>query len=287
MTTWILLCVLLLLAAGAIGYRSRKIRNRLALVYAKITGRLTLTWSDLAVFMILPSDRWRNRLVRRTDKASGDGLTLYQTPLGPFWGGPNDLTNLLPVIEEELISSYERGPVRVRPGDVVLDLGANLGTFVRVALNRGARTVVAFEPESHNIACLERTFADAIAQGRLRIVKAAVWEETKTLHFSGKGLIGQVRDEGVEVPGITIDDAVDNLRLDRVDFIKADIEGAERYALSGASNTISRFHPRMAICTYHLPDDPVVLPQIATKYHNYNVFTFGGYVPNDNRAYFY
>jgi hypothetical protein len=39
-----------------------------------------------------------------------------------------------------------------------------------------------------------------------------------------------------------------------------DIEGSERKALVGATNTIRRFHPRMAICVYHLTDDPVVIP---------------------------
>jgi hypothetical protein len=42
---------------------------------------------------------------------------------------------------------------------------------------------------------------------------------------------------------------VNDLKLPKVDFIKMDIEGAEERALTGASQTLKRFFPRMAIAT--------------------------------------
>lgn len=50
--------------------------------------------------------------------------------------------------------------------------------------------------------------------------------------------------------------------LPRVDSIKADIEGYERYMLMGAQETLRRFAPKLALCTYHLPDDPEVLSEL-------------------------
>jgi hypothetical protein len=41
-----------------------------------------------------------------------------------------------------------------------------------------------------------------------------------------------------------------------------DIKGAERDMLRGATNVLKTFAPKLAICTYHLPDDPEVLEQI-------------------------
>jgi hypothetical protein len=61
---------------------------------------------------------------------------------------------------------------------------------------------------------------------------------------------------------ITLDGFVHENNLEKVDFIKADIEGAERYMLMGAKNVLHDFAPKIAICTYHLPDDPKVLREL-------------------------
>ena len=58
------------------------------------------------------------------------------------------------------------------------------------------------------------------------------------------------------VPVYTLDEIVDTLGLDRVDFIKMDIEGAEPEALKGAERTIVRFKPKLAISVYHLENEP-------------------------------
>ena len=60
----------------------------------------------------------------------------------------------------------------------------------------------------------------------------------------------------------TIDQFVSSNNIEKVDFIKADIEGAERNMLLGATNTLKKFAPKISVCTYHLPDDKEVLEKI-------------------------
>jgi hypothetical protein len=57
-----------------------------------------------------------------------------------------------------------------------------------------------------------------------------------------------------------------------VDFIKTDIEEQERYMLMYAIK-ISRKHvPKLAICTYHLPDDSDVLEDLIKRTNQiYNI----------------
>ena len=78
------------------------------------------------------------------------------------------------------------------------------------------------------------------------------------------------RTESVET--VTLDSFVRENKLERVDFIKADIEGFERHMLQGAQETLRKFAPKLALCTYHLPDDPQVLENLIKQANpNYNV----------------
>jgi len=68
-----------------------------------------------------------------------------------------------------------------------------------------------------------------------------------------------------------------------VDFIKMDIEGAERHALKGARRLLARDKPRLAICIYHAADDPDVVPRVVLEANGeYQTFTRSGF-----QAYFY
>lgn len=65
----------------------------------------------------------------------------------------------------------------------------------------------------------------------------------------------------IRVETLAIDDMVSNEKLDRMDYIKMDIEGSELESLRGAENTIRRFRPKLAISVYHKPDDVWLVQQ--------------------------
>ena len=202
------------------------------------------------------------------------GLELWDTPYGKFWTQPGyNFTVFTWILAELAADIYGDISVGVRPGDIVLDIGAHIGAFTRHALRQGAKLVVAIEIAPDNIELLKRNFADEIASGRVIVYPKGVWDkdDTITIHVdtisAGYSAVLE-REKGfadVSVPVTTIDKIVDELGLPHVDFIKSDIEGAERNALAGATNTLYRFKPRMAIAGYHLIDDLTVLPAIALK----------------------
>ena len=228
-----------------------------------------------------PDSRLPPATVKEQDES--DCPVLWATPVGEFWGRLADgrLLDFL-VNEQERQKTYQRGPVVIRPGDVVLDVGAHLGTFTRIALRDGAAKIVAFEIEPVSIRCFKKTFRKELAEGLVVLVEEAAWESSGMLALredhnnSAAASVHEVTSEssGEQVPATTIDDVVVRLGLEQVDFIKMDIEGAERHAVRGAARTLSRFAPRLALCIYHKDDDPLVIPQQVLQIKpDYQVFT--------------
>ena len=207
------------------------------------------------------------------DTMGGHELVQYSTPMGDFWLADTSGETVSWLVWE--IGTYEvyRGrETRIQAGDTVIDAGAHVGVFTRYALDHGAARVVAIEPNPVNLECLKRNFAQEIEGRRVIVVPEGVWEEASSLelslhaHDTSRPTLLNLpggRADFLVVPVRPLDDIVVELGLDRVDFIKMDIEGAEREALRGARETIGRFRPRMAICTYHRAGDPIEIPKAA------------------------
>ena len=199
-------------------------------------------------------------------------IDLWQTPVGQYWMPHGSGEELGDVLAEQERDIYGRGSQGVRSGDIVLDCGANVGAYTKKALEQGARTVVAIEPVPDNLECLRRNLTKEISDGRVIVYPKGVWDRddtlTMTLRTGNSAADSFVRPgEGTRIllPLTTIDALVGELQLERVDFIKMDIEGAEQRAIMGAQTAIRRFRPRMALSLYHLADDPVRIPQIVAS----------------------
>ena len=214
----------------------------------------------------------KDRILNASKKLETDakGFERWSTPKGEYWI-PKGSHFVLPFnLAEQERDIYTGAEVRVKPGAVVLDCGANIGVFTRLSLDRGAAKVIAIEPAPENIESLRRNFAKEIAGGRVVVYAKGVWDKDDFLtlnvdpHNSAADSFVIHRDgghDGEKVPLTTIDKLVVELGLERVDFIKMDIEGAEVRALNGAKATIARHHPLMALSAYHNPTDPVEVPK--------------------------
>ncbi len=221
----------------------------------------------------------KDRILAASKRLEKDaqGFTLWDTPHGKFWI-PEGSDYVLPFnLAEQELEIYGTGEQGMRQGDVVLDCGANVGVFTRVALIKGARVVVAIEPAPENIITLKRNFADEIAAGRVIVYEKGVWDKDDTLvlqvdpHNSAADSFLIHREGGVEgarVALTTIDKMVAELKLDRVDYVKMDIEGAEQRAIKGARETIAKFRPRLSLSAYHNPADPEMIPKLVREVWN-------------------
>ena len=131
----------------------------------------------------------------------------------------------------------------LRPGEVVVDCGANRGDVTAPLAATGA-VVHAFEPDPYNIARLQDRFAGqpnvhlhaaavGVADGRVRLMRAANWQANPDLASVKSTVVagGQniAEGEGIDVPVIDFPAFVQTLVAahGEVAFVKMDIEGAE------------------------------------------------------------
>ncbi len=217
----------------------------------------------------------KTRLVRKEG-----GYKLWATPNGEFWV-PNTSDEIIEVLlaqqKRKIYGDAATGGVKA--GDIVLDGGAHVGTYIRTALDAGAAKIIAIEPSPEAIECLRRNFVQEIASGRVVIYPKGIWDEEKRLVFysNGNGAAGDsFLEHGpdskiiADIPVTTVDKIVTELGLSRVDIIKADIKGAGTRMVIGASNTIRNFHPRIIVSVEEAPEDPLAIKaavlQIAPTY---------------------
>lgn len=146
---------------------------------------------------------------------------------------------------------------RLRVGDVVLDIGANIGIHALLAASRvgAAGRVVAVEPVVGNARLLARS-AQASGFAHVQVIAAAAAEQAGTIELrthpatsngatpmaAGELLRGEA-GETIRVPCVALDDALAD--LERLDLVKVDIAGMEPRALRGFERTLARLRPAL------------------------------------------
>ena len=152
--------------------------------------------------------------------------------------------------QRELRTAHARGVMQgvlsmLRPGDVVIDCGANRGS-VSVPLAATGAIVHAFEPDPYNLARLTKAMrpfpltvlhpcAAGTASGSVRLMRAENWQDnprvasvSSTIIAGGRNIAADA-DQGFDVPVIDFPAFVDELtaKHGEIALLKMDIEGAE------------------------------------------------------------
>ncbi|MCR5701978.1 MAG: FkbM family methyltransferase [Lachnospiraceae bacterium] len=162
---------------------------------------------------------------------------------------------------------YENHNVYMKKGDVVINCGASIGLFSQIAINRGC-FVHAFEPAKKQLEILHKSLSN-YNKDMWTINGVALSDKSgehdfyvhKSFEYDG---FYKKKDniDLIKVHTITLDEYVENNKLEKVDFIKANIEGAERNMLIGAKNILREFAPMLSIRANHLDDDIEVITDI-------------------------
>jgi FkbM family methyltransferase len=188
-----------------------------------------------------------------------------------------------------LFGGFELATLRMydsilRPGDIVLDIGANIGAhtlpFAKLVGKDGR--VYAFEPTQYAFAKLRRNVnANPAISSSIELVHAMlVSEDCKSitphiysswplakeegLHKQHRGKLMSTSDAAA----FTLDEFVDRRGINRIDFVKLHVDGSEAGVLAGAANTLRRFRPRVLMewAPYLFESQSTLMAQILSNF---------------------
>jgi FkbM family methyltransferase len=182
------------------------------------------------------------------------------------------------IMVDYIIKQYEYKSngvaIKAEPGDVVIDGGGCWGDTALYFANEVGNSgeVFSFEFIPNNIEIFQKNIdLNSRLKESIQLINRPLWSDSSTKVFykdngpASKVSLSDFNDMDGEILTLSIDELVGQKGLQKVDFIKMDIEGAEFNALTGATETIKRFRPKLAISLYHSFDD---FHRIPTFIHN-------------------
>ncbi len=143
-------------------------------------------------------------------------------------------------------------------GDTVIDAGGYKGTFTAYAskvVGKNGR-IITFEPDYENFKDLQETVA-LNKLTNVTLLNKALWSKERTLKFNSKHTAGasfffNAGPHAKDVQAVTLDAELGRLGVEKVDFIKMDIEGSEIEALNGSKRTLGSNDINMSVASYHV-----------------------------------
>ena len=159
---------------------------------------------------------------------------------------------------------------------IYADLGAYNGDTVRSYLDfcPNLKEIHAFEPDLRNYKKLS-AYADTEERAKVYAYNYASFNKNETVEFissgnrnSSKNGTNSFKSKTVSIEARRLDSVID-----RADFIKYDVEGAEYEAIMGSEKIIKSHMPDLLVSMYHRSEDmyalPLLLKELAPEYRLY------------------
>lgn len=162
---------------------------------------------------------------------------------------------------------------QLKKGDLVIDAGSYEGEFTILSSKLVGDTgkVISFEPTKDGYSKLLKN----IALNNLTNViplNIALWnkhEKLKILNQFGASHI--TSDDGEEIEADALDNIINKMGLKRIDFLKADIEGAEIQMLEGAKKALTnKIIKNFAIASYHIIDGKMTFSSLENTFKKFD-----------------
>jgi FkbM family methyltransferase len=159
-----------------------------------------------------------------------------------------------------------------------IDCGAYIGDTIQELTKQSSNInyTISFEPDSKNLIKLQEQLSSLNNKNNsanFLVYPAGVYSKNDILKFSNNGIDSSASLDDtskLKVPVVSLDTILLN---SSPNYIKMDIEGAEKKAILGAKQTIQKYKPNLAICLYHKPEDlwelPLLINELEPSYEMY------------------
>jgi len=168
-------------------------------------------------------------------------------------------SDLMAIGETGVLEDYHpNSSFDIKPGDIVFDVGAHMGSFSIYAANKGAH-VFAFEPLPENFKRLCENITLNHMEGKVTAINEGIFYKTGELPFffdnhntGGNSIISTDRlQQATNIKVDTIGHYVKQFGLQKIDLLKIDIEGAEYDIFRNLSDEEFKYIEKI-VGEYHL-----------------------------------
>ena len=150
--------------------------------------------------------------------------------------------NGLSRIKKLMLNKYCNGKCKIDKNDVVVEIGANIGEFTLVAAEM-AKKVYAFEPDPKCIDCL---ILNVQSINNVSIIEYGLSDKNKNKVFylsteeaDSSFIKPKTYTSTIEIKAIRLDTWMQEVGLEKIDFLKLEAEGAELEVLIGLGEKIT------------------------------------------------
>lgn len=185
--------------------------------------------------------------------------------------------------------------VSINKGDVLIDAGVSEWLYFTIlfsdAVGKNGK-VIGFEPDLTVIDKIQKELKKDNIEN-VTVYPVGLWNEQEVKKMYLKNNLGSSvsdskdSDKSINVKLVKLDDFAKQNKINKIDFIKMDIEGAELEALQGSKNILCSQKPNMAISINHNPED---LFRIVLYLNSLNIgykYWLGWHAPDFNNVVLY
>jgi len=207
---------------------------------------------------------------------------LVSLPEFKIYAMQNDIAVGASIIHSKSFEPHVGNAIRqnLKPGDVFLDLGANIGFFSLLAASivKDSGKVISVEPNMQNLqllyaSILENNFTN------IKVFPFAASDHSQILKltsFGSNGLVGAPEKDQLNsqfLPSVRIDELLQN--EEKINLIKLDIEGYEPLAFKGMDKILKKHNPVIIseFSPWHIEHRSQITPKEYLKQLSQNDYT--------------